>query len=334
MLNHDPLNQIQVNLANLSQNFVFKEPTFRRDHIFYSVLNACINDVSATEKMAMYNLFYCYEKALFEARVRHYHMAKYWVRYVDRKREAFSPLANLGLSALYYPMVAFIDYVTKNHEEALTNLNKSLELFDDLKKKGVKDVIGAATEQNLNKFRVYCSMSDYPKAITHASGLLLFVTNATRNKTPDFPYDIMEMVDLSVENDWEGVTHYFINAVMAKFPLIETHADRNEVAKFWQDFYTADNWDKSSLKEIRPAGKILSEYYSDNKSHFLNGILDHFNEISQWPMQLQSFLFEKVIGIGYESGYSDITALEQILGTYTTALKNDNKEISRDAQAA
>jgi len=333
MSKHQSLHEIQLKLGELTQAASFREPSFGRDHIFYSVLNACADKVNINEKMAMYNRFYCYEKALYEARVRHYYMARYWVKYLDRQQDNFSELAGIGMTALYYPMVAFIDYVTKNYADALDKLNKSLDLFDDLKKKGVVDVIGAVMEQNLNKFRIYSSSGDYTKALEQARNLVLFITGASTDiQAPYFSHNILDMTRITVENDWEGIIHYFINSVLTKLMTFDNHVDKAVLAGFWQDIYNAGEWDKSPCKEIRLAGKMLFFYYSGQEELFLDCLSEHTGEFAVLPLRLQGMLLDKMAKTSPD--YEDYLQLELTIKAYNDMLKKATEEATRESLAA
>lgn len=327
------INQLEQTLKDLlSEETSF--PGFQRAHIFSSILKACGYNLDVQQKMAMYYHFHCYDKALTESRNTRNFIARYWVRYVDNLKHEFAPLPATGLKALYYPMVAFIDYAEKHYDEAVEKLDQSLKYIEQLEENGVKDALIALTEQNFNKFRLYCTCNDAEKALYYAERIIAFIFAQPVPDNPISERDIRKTFETDPPEDWAGMNHYYLNSIIAKFPRLEEAYPKEKIMAFWERMSTQYEWPENPVPGIAVAFRLLHAAYAAEPAEYLAMLGSHSAELVKLPVLVQEFLIKKALDMSEQSGYAGFSSLRDTAREYYINILKLEKYIPEQKEEA
>ncbi|HTI90389.1 MAG TPA: hypothetical protein VL727_07340 [Puia sp.] len=291
----------------------FETPEFNRDHIFHSILRACSASAGDQRRLDMYYQFVTQEKILSLARRRRHTLVADRLERLERTKPALEGLAATGMDALYYPMLAYIDYTTGRYGIALEHMDRSLDAIRHLESIGILDAIYALNEQTLNKFRIYCSQRQREKAILFGSELIRFVTGNNRlNDSPVINGDWEGLFAREPELSQQSTIHHSTNAVLVRL----VSWDKTEpglIAEFISVLYASGDWQRCPLRGYRPALEALIHFNMGAIPAFMKIVEQLLPDLPALPRQLTRLVLAELMQVADTNEYPRTAQLENTL---------------------
>lgn len=293
---------------------------FDRNHIFFDILKHISIKSNSNEKITIFYLFNYYQKSLEEARINNLNSSYFWLKEAEKINKSLSPDLKKGMDSLYYPMIAFNDYVTKDYDKAIYNLNFGIKIQTELEKNGLDAMLLAKVEQVLNIGRVYISKGDFLKMNNVISELLRFLLHGETSKY--FDVNSRKNLENLDEKELTSIINYILKSILNKILITKDRLSINT------DEYTnkliislASNNPKNVFsKQINTIIDLINTSELGDKNDFLEK-LDYFLlDLTTAPNILQYIIIEKFKHCFPESlFYKDFEKI--IIEYYTQFLK-------------
>ncbi|QDW25501.1 hypothetical protein [Pedobacter sp. KBS0701] len=190
-----------------------------KNHVFYSIHNKLLGEVSADERMNILFHFEEIKKILSRARRSQMNVANLALKGLEKLNLTYTnQIAGIGMESIHLPMLAYLDYVNENFDLAELHLTRSIELLQVLIDHGIEDCKIASLEQYLNLFKVYMNVGKVDQAVSIVLNLLSYTIGY-----PSGPINFSSLRTHS-RNEQLDVLHFYVNSIF-KFLLLKTRKD-------------------------------------------------------------------------------------------------------------
>ena len=229
-----------------ASNNVDNSINFRRDHIFYTIINKITNKSQDDFRLEFVYFFSLINKVLTSSVNERFELAN---TYCNEMKELMDKKDNKDkfneFNILYAPCYAFLLYKEKNYDEAVKLLNSSLDsirnTFVDKDDQEIKYL--SAIEQQINIFRLNMDAKRYQEANKCLSDIIQFCNNLGN-------YDFK--IDISDENEiqnFDDHLKYVFDATVKKIIIIERN-EQNHFLKSLSTFKNRNNINSLIIKSL------------------------------------------------------------------------------------
>lgn len=222
-----------------------------KSHVFYSIHSNLINGISIEDKISMLYHFEEIKKILSYSRNNKLHLAELKLKNLEKLNLQYSnKIADIGITSIHLPMLAYVDYVKSDFNEAEKNLKNSIDLLYTLIHHGIEDCKIACLEQYFNLFKVYVKLNNYEQAAKIVFEIFLYIT---KNNSELITYPFLNSIKDEID-----CLHYYINNIL-KVLLVKNKRDTIKLLE------TKLNIKHQLVLRLKKAD-LHSEYFSHLKS--------------------------------------------------------------------
>lgn len=193
-----------------------------KNHIFYSIHSRLTGKVSTDERMIIFFHFEEIKKILNQARRSQMRLANLRLLALEKQNLKYSnKIAEIGMEAIHLPMLAYLDYVNGDFDNAEVHLKKSIDLLKVLVDSGIDDCKIAALEQYFNLFKIYVNVNKAKEAANIVLQLFSYIIGK--------PSELINFLSLNPDNLKEqlDVLHFYVNGVL-KVLLVKSKKDTSK----------------------------------------------------------------------------------------------------------
>lgn len=178
-----------------------------KNHIFYSIHNKILNGIPIEDQVNMLYHFEQIKKILIYSRTNKLHLAELTCRNLEELKLQYSDeIAYVGMKSIHLPMLAYLNYVRQNFEEAERNLMQSIGLLKSLINNGIEECKIASLEQYFNLFKINFKVGNIEHSANIAFQIILYTTKSNS--------DLITFPFLNDETDELNCCHYYVNNIL------------------------------------------------------------------------------------------------------------------------
>jgi hypothetical protein len=194
---------------------------------------------------------------------------------------------------VYFPLIGYKAYTEGNYEQALADLNHSIDLINSKmsSSENVIPFLKAKIEQLTNVFRIHVAGKNLNEGIEVAICILQYLNSQERNAL--FYHDIDVHLEKEIyKTDWLELVNLYTDLILGRLLTLVQHKELDEYALF-----------KALTKKLYKKGNgswynILYEYYNNNPTLFLQEFLSQpLTSIVAMPFSIQYLITSKVFGL-------------------------------------